>query len=320
MISRQSELLSKLRGNHGQIDTADSARVNVLGEADYFDSGYERTGVQNFIDISNNNAVRTDQLLINMKKFTTQIAISVEELSRVTETNMLALIEQKIVAAANKTIESYIINGDTDATATNINYAGQVVPTTYHENASTVGNNGIRKIAIANGVTNGAAAYSRGVVQDMFTGVVNYVNNPNDLLFLLSNTFANKVRFDSNYSTQNVFGGNATNTRGGFVLAPEGVEAYSTQEMPAFCEADGTVISAGALDARGKFTQTSTTNIQGILMHRNAVQYAFGKSMNIVTHEYSDAILWDVTMFFGFDIANEKAGLDKTISMACPLA
>lgn len=63
-------------------------------------------------------------------------------------------------------------------------------------------------------------------------------------------------------------------------------------------------------------TGATAKNLYGqlLLFYKPAVQYAFGMPMQTVVFETSDAFLIDVSMRFGFVIANSTAGLDKTVA------
>ena len=65
----------------------------------------------------------------------------------------------------------------------------------------------------------------------------------------------------------------------------------------------------------GKVAASGNDHVEGILVYRPAVQYAYGVSLNIVTHTMSDGLLFDCTGFFGFDVVNSKAGLGKTVAL-----
>lgn len=192
----------------------DSLRLSNVGEMGYFDVNAEITGSHEFISMTPTHAPRTDNLLINLRKHTAKVAISAEEMRRTSEANIPSLIMGRIRAAADKTIESSVLNMDTDATATNINFSGQVVPASYHENASGVaGNDGLRKTAIAAGLTTGDAttAFSRSTYQNMMRLVKNYANDPSQLLWIFNNDSSIMARYLSEFSTQDVYG-QATNS------------------------------------------------------------------------------------------------------------
>lgn len=307
MINRQSRLLSFLPGNHGQIESTDTVQVPIFGEVEYFNRWSELSGNPLFINRQANDALKTDKATIKFWKFTKLISVTIEELTRYAgwADAMYKRIEDRIVQAFANSIESFIINGDSDAvSALNINGTALAnVPASVN-----FGTDGLRKVGIANGLVGAGQAYSRAILGLMYDAIDYYNDDPEKLLWINSNKFASKVRFDPTYSTVEKFGPDATNTQGWPLPKIEGITAYQSKDMPRFVASTGKVAASG------------NDHVTSLLIYRPAVQYAYGISLNIVTHNTSDAILFDCTWFFGFDIVNAKAGLGKTIALWVTLA
>lgn len=303
MINRTSKLLSYLPGNHGQIETADSIKVPIYGELDYFTKGSELVGNPVFISRQANDTPKTNKVSISFQKLQKLVSITKEELTRqpAGEAGMYARIENLIRMAFAKTIESFVINGDSDATTANIN--GVTVLGTWNTDHRN-GIDGLRKVGIANGVVGASSAYSRATLALMHDILEMYNDDPDTLLWINSNKWSNKQRFDTTYSTQQVFN-QPTNQMGGYVFAPEGITAYTTKDFPRLVATNGKVDGA---------TPANNTQNGALLIYRPCVQYAYGVDLTIIPYVMSDGILFDVTGWFGFAIANELAGLGKTVA------
>ena len=309
MVANSNDILKMLPGNHGQIDSVDQVKVPVIGEMDYFKRGKE-LGAGDSIGgaMVSTNSLGTARATLNFKKFKATIIISKEELKRAVggPAQLWNKVQENIKQGMNKSITSFIINGDDSVLTSTLNNV--TVEATWAEDHRN-GTDGIRAKGIANGVVGGSEAYSRGIMKKLFGALDNYTDDSSKLLWVFSNKFANHVRFDSTYSTQDVFGNKATNTEGGYVLAPEGIKSFVTKEYTWLVKPDGTV---GA---------TGNTCVSGALIYAPAIQYAFGADMEIIAHEYASAIAVDVEGYFAFDIVNDATtGIGKTVAVATCLA
>lgn len=304
MIAFRSKIIEKLPGNHGQIQSADTVKVPIIGEVGYFNRGAELGTDAVLGEHTADNTLSTAQAVLTFKKFKATFVVSRETLRRTVANggNVYNMIQNKIVEGFDKTINSFLINGDTDTANTNIN---GITDLTAWGKDHRIGTDGIRKVGANNTIVGGTdVAYSRALLKGMMDKVELYVDDSEKLLWIMSNNFANKVRFDTTYSTQDVFGNNASNTNGGYVMRPEGIEAYISRDY------------AGALAATGKYSGAGTY-VGASLLYRPAVQYAFGEDMVIMVHEFADGLVFDAVGYFAYDIINWDAdGIGKTVATA----
>lgn len=184
--------------------------------------------------------MQTGQITINFQLLTATIPITKAELKRYVggEAQMNNRLLTEIRRAFARTVESYVINADSDATTANINTPGVAPLATDHRLSA---NDGLRKIGITNGVTGASTAYSRSTLASMYNNLPNHNAKTDKLLWIFGAGFDGKVRFDPTYSTKEVYGNDATNSTGGPVFKPEGITAYRAEDMPTY------VTSAGAV-------------------------------------------------------------------------
>lgn len=307
MVANRSKILDKLPGNHGQIESTDTVKVPVVGEVGFFARGAELGSSDVFGDMEADNTLSTAQAVISFKKFSAKFVVSRETLKRYIggEGGVLTMIQNKIVAGFDKSVNSFLINGDSDEANTNIN---GITDLAVWAKDHRIGTDGIRKVGASNTIVGGSSvAYSRSILKGLMDKLETYCDDAEKMLWVMGTNFANKVRFDTTYSTQDVFGNKASNTEGGYVMYPEGIEAYVTRDYAGGLAATGKVASGGAY-------------VGASLLYRPAVQYAFGSDMVIVVHERASGLLFDVEWYFGFDIVNDAAtGIGATVATAVVL-
>ena len=309
MVATSNDILQKLTWSHGQIDSVNQVIVPVIGEMEHFNRWAEiASGDTLGGAITATHGLSTAKATLTFKKFKANIIISREELDRSIggATALWNKLQTKIVEGMSRSITSFIINGDSAATSTLNQVTSAPTRATDHRS----GTNGIRKVWSINGILGGAEAYSRATMKKLFSGLDNYTDDPTKLLRVMSPKFADLVRFDPTYSDQNVYGVNATNTKGWYVLKPEGVDAFISREYPNKLDVNGNVDTAA-----------NPVHLSASLIYAPAVQYAFGRDMVIVTHEHADGFAFEVQGYFAFDIVNNAGtGVGKTVSTAVCLA
>lgn len=307
MVATSNDILQKLPWSHGQIDNSDQVVVPVIGEMAHFNRWAELWSTDTLGGATTaTHGLSTAKAILNFKKFRADIIISREELDRsiTGAAGLWAKLQAKIIEGMSRSITSFIINGDASTTSVLNNVTNAWTRAVDHRS----GTNGIRKVGKTNGVAGGGSAYSRSIMKSMFTGVENYTDDPSKLLWLMSPKFANFVRFDPTYSDQAVYGANATNTKGWYVLMPEGIEAFISREYAKDLDINGDIIA-------------SPTHVWASLIYAPAVQYAFGKDIVIITKEHADGFIFEVQGYFAFDIVNNAVtGVGKTVSTAVCLA
>lgn len=312
VIEDKQNIFGQLPGNHGEVN-APSVQVSVKGKVDKFKGGSERTSISSnyFETLNSNNSMATDKVTIGIKKYSTMIAISKEELQYSTDRSLFSTIQNKIVQAAARTQTAALFNGDTQTnTATgNVNHKDSGTPVSLDTTQYYLKNdNGLRKLGITNGKIGGAVAFDSSVYKEMQTQIGDYASDYENLMRVLGNTTGVNAKYVPGYREVQQIGQDLATLRNGRLPAYiEGIEAYYTTEMPKLVNTDGYVLQG---------TTATANNTQGslLLFYKPAVQFAFGMPMQIVTHETSGDFLIDVSMWFGFTVANAQAGLDKTVS------
>lgn len=310
MVVAESSLLALLPGNHGEIN-APSANVPVKGRVGLFKKGSE-SGGSTGTNVTGDNSMDTGEVTLPIKKFDTKVFISIEELQYATDRQLMQTVRQKILTAGAETITSLIINGDTQTnTATgNVNHKDNGTPTALDTTQHYLHlDNGLRKVGIANTAYGSLspAALSRTTYQNMLLGLGDYADDEANLLWLLSSRVGVNARYVDGYKTMDQIGDRATNRKGGIPAQIEGSDVFRTRHMAS------AVNSAGYVE-KGSTPANNYSQLE--LIYRPAVQYAMGHPMRIVTHETAGGYTLDIAMWFGFVIVNQKANLDKTVSMA----
>lgn len=315
IVQDKLSLLSFLPGNHGEVN-APSVLVSVKGRVNKFKKGAEFTGSGTFFaGVKQNNAMATDKLTLPIAKFSTMVSISKEELQYSTDRGLFATVQNAIVRGGRETITSVILNGDTTTnTATgNVNHKDNGTPVALDTDQHYLAlNNGLRKLGLANGLIGGAVAHDSNIYKQMLSLLGDYSAEPQDLLWILSSKTGLSARYVPGYRTLNEYGPKATVETPGTPTMVEGIQTFQTRELARLVGVDGYVYQ-GASE-----TGVTAKNLYGqmLLLYKPAVQYSFGMPMQTVLHETSDAFLIDVSMWFGFVVANETAGLDMTVAMS----
>jgi len=312
VIEDKQNIFGQLPGNHWEI-VGSSKQVSIKWKIDKFSGSSEKTTISsNFYEgLKSNGAMATDKVTIEIKKYNKMIAISKEELQNSTDRSLFATIQNKIVQAAARTQTAALFNGDTQTnTATgNVNHKNSGTPVSLDTTQYYLkNNNGLRKLGITNGIVGGAVAFDSSIYKEMQTGIGDYASDYENLMRVLGNTTGVNAKYVPGYREVQQIGEDRATLRNGR-LPPyiEGIEAYYTTEMPKLVDTEGYVLQGST---------AAENNTQGslLLFYKPAVQFAFGMPMQIVTHETSGEFLIDVSMWFGFSVANEDAGLDRTVS------
>lgn len=112
-------MLSKLPSNHGQ-KQGSTVNVAVYGEAGLMETAAQPTGVQTMINVATNNAVATANVPVIMKSFRTKVGITKVEMHNAIMggQNFFQFVQNRIMLAAQRTLEAYIINADNRTTDT----------------------------------------------------------------------------------------------------------------------------------------------------------------------------------------------------------
>ncbi len=315
MISQLPGLLPLLPSNHGQ-KQGDTVNVAVYGEAGLMKSASQPTGSQTLLSVTTDNAVATGTVPVVMKSFRTKVGITKLEMHNAIMggANFFQFVQNRILLAAQRTLEAYIINGDTRTTdnpsnVANVNFydvpASQTIPA---DSYYLGGNDNIRYQGIEDvaGIVGGAVAFTRGTLLQQMNRLSDYLDDFNNLLWIGSGKVATKIRGLAEYSTLEKFA-DPTNTMGGSVISPEGIRFYTSKGMPSLVGVSGKV-EQGAGSANNYNTMA--------LIHRAAPQIVFGRDMEIVVIEDSQQLIFDVSMWAGCGVAHRLAGFGPSCAVA----
>lgn len=296
LVGNYSMLLPLLPWNHGN-NMAISEIVPIVWEADMFQWNTEWTTWAGSLTPANNGPM-TDKVTIVQGQYITTVDVSKRELNYATD-RLEAIIRERVNRAAARTIDAVILNGDT-ATSGNVN--GTYDSDAYYAQAD----NGIRKVGIAN-----TAVSVWTLKADSFLAVKAelwawYQSDLNNLLFIAPSSVYNKAMLIDQVITIDKFGPNATISTG--VLAKVfNIDLLVARDFPALTD------STGKVDGT-----TTSNNTKGSFacIYKPAVQYWFGQPLEIEVGR----VLWKgikivATFEFWFAIANEKAGLWKTVAL-----
>ena len=296
LVGNYSMLLPLLPGNHGN-NMAISEIVPIVGEADMFQGNTEWTTWAWALTPANHWPA-TDKVTIVQGQYITTVDVSKRELNYATD-RLEAIIRERVNRAAARTIDAVILNWDT---ATNGNVNGTYDADAYFAQAD----NGIRKVGIAN------TAVSVGTLKaDSFIDLkaelgAGYQSDLNNLLYVMPSSVYNKAMLLDEVITIDKFGPNATIST--WVLAKVfNIDILVARDFPALT------------DSTGKVDWTTTSNNTKwslACIYKPAVQYGFGQPLEIeVGRVLGKGIKIVATFEFGFAIANEKAGLGKTVAL-----
>lgn len=312
VIEDKQNIFGMLPGSHGEVN-APSVKVSIKGKVDKFNKGSEFTSVSShfYENLDPNNALASGRVTIPINEYQTKVMVTKQELQYSTDRQLFTTIQDKIVKAASRTQTALLLNADTETnTATgNVNHKDSGTPvsldtTSYYLNQ----NNGLRKLGIANGIIGGSVAYDSSVYKEMLDLLGDYSAETDNLMWILSSKTGVASRYVPGYRTMCDYGNEATVKTAGTPSKIEGIEMFQTTELGRLVGTDGYIY-------QGSTATAANTQGQLLCLYKPSVQFAFGMPMQMVVHEVANAFIFDVAMYFGFQLANETAGLDKTVSM-----
>lgn len=315
MISQLPGLLPLLPSNHGQ-KQGSVVNVAIYGEADLMKTATEPSGSQTLLSVTTDNAVATGNVPVTIKSWRTKVGITKKEMhdAIMGGANFYGFIQNRILLAAQRTLEAYIINGDNRTVdspvgSANVNFfdvpgTGTIPADAYYLG----GNNNIRYQGIedVDGIVGGNVAFTRGTLLSMMNKLSDYLDDYSKLLWIGSGKTATKIRGLAEYSTQEKFV-DPTNQFGGAVISPEGIRYYTSKGMPSFVGVSGKIEQG--VGAANDFNTMS-------LIHKDAPQIVFGNDMEIVVIEDSQQLIFDVSMRAGVGVASRLAGFSQSVATA----
>lgn len=303
MVPNYSALLPMLPWNHGT-GLAQKETLPIVGEIGLFRGNSEWTDAPGTDpDGTNSSKLGTDKVTIEQGQFYAEIAISKRELNYAI-VDLYQVVVEKLQKSAGRTVDAYILNADNAETG-NVNRDGFDFGTLTQAQKDAYyylqGDNGIRKLGIANGLDLGTL--DEDDLLDLTEQLGEYGNFEEDLLFITSNKVRNKVRKFTSFKDASVNGVGST-VEGRKVAQVWGIDLVTNRDNPALATSTGKVHNT---------TGNTTGQIQ--CLYKPAVQYGFGQEMDFEVKKVAGkGIIIVVTFEFGFAIVSGKAGQDKTVA------
>jgi len=295
VIPTYSLLLPELPGNHG-MGMEKTVNKAIKGDVGFFKAGSEKTSGA-FSVAAGSSTLATDEVQIVQKKYYMEIDIS-EELDTFNVQGagaLEAMLKDRIAKAAARTIDSVLLNGDTQTGSTlNVN-SDDAAPAagTYYLQAD-----GLRKQAL---VTDTTIASDLGTfsIDDLFTLeniLGDYMADPSQCMWLFNRATYNKCSalqafYDaSQRGEKSTLSGNAlTNIRG--------ADLFIMRDM-------------GKTDADGKISSATPTKGQLGLLWKPTIQFGFGKGLQMKVYDFGkDGYQLQSWFHFGFALVQKKAGV-----------
>jgi len=299
LIPQYSMLLPKLPWNHGT-NMAISEKVALVGEASIFEGNSEWTTGSAYPADPTAPNISTGSITISQGQFKLDVAISRRELNY-SIGQLESTVRDRLNRSAARTIDAVIINGDS-ATSGNVNFdGGTPAATSYYLEVDW----GIREVAISDSNTHNVGTLDDQDFLDMLDLVGDYAAEIGNLLFILPRNVYNKALGLTNLKTYDKAENQAT-ILSGILANIYGVDMLVHRDMPALAQATGKVSNTGGSNTVGQFA----------LIYKPAVQYGYGQVVDIeLTRVAGKGIMLTATFEFGFAIAYEDAGLDKTVAL-----
>ena len=298
LVPTLSTLLPQLPGNHGNnLPKILTVPVRGLSVGDTLFQGKTEwnTGYPyQTQDDHGISRVPTKTVTLTQKQFICEVQVSNEQL-RYNAVDTEAYIKAEIAKGMAWTVDSLIINGDTETGATgNVNSDDQAPATTF---AATGGakdhrliiDGGIRERAINGGYTKDFGTLADTDYSDLMTVLGRYATNPADLLFIQSIHVTQKMRALDAFKLWTNSGDRA-GIQKGITPTPFGVDVLTHHLVPR-TEADGKMSGA-----------TLANNVKGqtLLLYKPAVQYGFGQEMTFEVARVP-GYGWRIICTFDFD-------------------
>lgn len=276
--------------------------VPIVGDVGLFKLGSEKSSGA-FAMAAGNSDLATGSITITQKKLEMTVDVT-EELKTF---NILGAeeferrLKEKVAKAAARTVEHVILNGDNDATNTNINYEGGAAPAATE--AYLGFNNGLRDIALSTAINIGSPSLTG--LRSMENLLGDYFAAPENCLWLY-----NRSTYNSFTGLQQFYDaaqrGESSTVAGNAITSIDGADVFICRDL---VKAQST----------GKVSSNPANNTLGqlLLVWKPAVQYGFGSEINMMIMNWGkDGYQLQCWFFFGFTIVSAKAGVtDASVAM-----
>ena len=213
---------------------------------------------------------------LSQTKLILEFGVSDAYIKHATDKQLYEKLLQKLTKTFTRTVESMIINGDTESGGTgNVNSDDQAPATTFSADGgslyhATLLDHGIRE----NAVTNSNTVDIGGFDSDDMLSVLRqlgemYQEEFADLLFLVNSSTYSAMAADDGFKLASSRNG-ATAIDTGVISKPWGIDLISTSLVPK-TEADGKMSATGSNNTLGQF----------LLVFKPAVRWGYGQDFQI---------------------------------------
>lgn len=299
--------LSMLPGFHGS-NLGKKESVPVIGDEGFMLGNTEWTTAAGAI-AQGTHKQKTGEIDIEQSPFIKSIDVS-KRLLNYSVVDLEALLKTKIAKSVARTIESCIINGDTETGASgNVNSDDQAPATTfgsayYHH---LMIDHGVRELAInGSSLTVNAGTFDITDLVEVMNILNDLAANPDDCLWLFNRKTYNKaLTLEAFYSAAKR---GATSTLSGKAITNIlGSDLSIARDYP-LTEADGRLSKTAGSNTKGGYS----------LIYKPAIQWGYGQPIEIdVVKIPGKGIQIIETMEVGMTIVQKKAGLtDSSVASA----
>ena len=309
LMPNYSNLLPLLPANHGTglpkiLTTA--CRALSIGDTIFQGKGQWTTGYPYQTEDDHGiSKVKTKQVTLTQVPFICEVQISDEQL-KYNAANTEQYVKEEIARGMALTVDSVIINGDSETGATgNVNSDDQAPATTYAAQGgvkyhATMIDHGIRELAINGSYTKDFATLADTDYADLLAVLGRYATNPKDCLFIQPIQVTQKMKTLDAFKLMINSGDRAT-IQSGITPTPFGVDVLTHHLVP-FTEADGKVCKTAANNVKG----------QVLLVYKPAIQYGFGQDFKLeVVRVPGYGYRLVATFDFAFSIVDAESGLTE---------
>lgn len=298
MVPKYMGLLNFLPGNHGT-GLPKKETYPVIGEAGLFSGNSEWTDGSNVNNLAASDYMVTGKVSIEQSPFILNIPVSKRELNY-GPAQLESILRDRISMSALRTASAFILNADS-ASSGNVNLEGATPATTLYY---TKGDNGIRKVAIANTVVDVG-----GMDEDDLLKIIDvlgeYASDISNCLWIVNRNVYNKMLGFTNMKTYDKAKDAAT-IASGVLSNIWGIDVHVARDMPTKAQASGKVHTTAGNNTTGQIA----------LIYTPAIQYGFGQEQEIeVTKIAGKGTVLTATFEFGFAVVDEVAGQGKTVAL-----
>lgn len=302
-IPNYGTFLNALPGNHGTGLQAVEV-LPIIGDVGKFQLGTEVSSGA-MVHGAGTHTLGTDKVTLTQKKLVMQIDVT-DELSTFNPLRADAFeqkIREKIAKAMVRTVEHVIINGDTTNSATGNVNLDDADPT---DTEAYLGFVGLRKTAFSESTTNDVGTLDIDDFVTVENDLGDYFSDPSECFWIFNRRTYNKANSLDTFRDASKSGREST-IHGKAITNIDGADLFINRDM-VLTEADGKSSTTGSNNTKGQF----------LLFWGPAVQFGFGKDLQVKLFDYgSRGYILDAWFYFAFSIVTSAAGVtDATVASA----